>query len=85
MIVQSNKGDSIILFEYLNDRTVVNLINPTVKSNEVFRGSTLFATTSKDFEDTGYAYSKVTSANNLIHFQVNQGIFSDNFVAETAD
>ena len=61
------------------------MVGPTIQGNEVKRGSTLYATTSKTFESTGYAYSSAVNSNNLVHFEVTDGDLSNNFVSDTAD
>ena len=85
LILQANKGDSIIAFEYINDIAIVHLSNPEVKTNEIKRGSTFLAKSATNFESTGYAFSTASNSNNLVHLKVANGTFSQNIVAKTAD
>ena len=75
-----NKCNSIILFEYLNDRAVFYMERPTVAENEVYKWSTIYTRQAQNFELTGYTAGTAT-ANNLKHLEVSTGTFRSNFVS----
>jgi len=77
--LRANRGDSILLFQYLNDKAIVHLESPSVRSNKVFKGSALKMEEASDFLRTGYS-DFGTSGSGFYHLKVFGGTFSSNYV-----
>ena len=80
----ANVGDSILIFEYLNDRVITHLEAPYIASNEVHLGSALRMEEHYTFKDPTY----VANGNNgsgFYHFKVFDGEFLTNTVVKLSD
>lgn len=84
LYMAANEGDSIIAFEYLNDRVVTHLQSPFIASNLVRRGSALRVEEHSQFYRSGY---EATGNNGLgiYHFKVYGGRFLTNQVVGVSD
>lgn len=80
----ANQGDSIMVFEYLNDRVIIHLEEPYVTSNKVSKGSALRMVEHYQFKDPTYE-ANGNNGNGFYHFKVYDGEFIGNTVEEVSD
>ena len=73
LFLNANQGDSILLFEYLNDRVITHLETPYIASNKVAKGSALRIEEHTDFRIING--QEVTGNNGMgfYHFKVFNG------------